>query len=930
MTVPTVVPGPAQIVGREAELAALDAFLDGVAFGPAALDLVGEPGIGKTVLIEELATRAAERGMLVRVARPSPAEASFSYAALGDLVGELAPPGGTIHGDLPEPQRWALDVALLREPAGDRALEVGAVAAAVRSVLVRLAADRPVVIVVDDRQWLDRTSEDVLRFTLRRAAGLPIGLATGRRSVGSDDRPTTPLIEPGTPGIATTGLALRRLSLAAIYRILHDRFGLSPSRRDLDRIERLSAGNPFYAIELARAVRDTPPGSPVRLPAGAVDALREVLDRLPAPTRRALLRAAAHRAPTGAEVPLDHLDPAEQAGIVAIDGAGRVTFTHPTWALTVYEGASAADRRLTHRALAPLATEPEEQARHRALGSEGPDAETAAILDQAADRAESRGAAEAAAQLAELAVGLTPADDVDERGRRQLRLGRLLVLDDLARARTVLEGLVDATPPGRLRADALLELAIVVWNLGDAALGVRLGNEALAASDDPRFRGLVHARLSWMVADRVDRAADEARLALETLDERADRELVGFALLYRAQWDLLAGRGADEAVLARGRSLTEGAERSWLTPTVGATWAKMLDDFPSARDQYQAYVREGEAAGDDIAMVSNLAYLAEIAIRTGDPDEAERLISRALTIGAGMGSSTWEALALAPAALVDALRGRHPEAVARSNRILELIGDADEPLIEAHARSVLGFVALTEGDPVGADRELSRADAGLEAMGMVEPAPYRFHADHVEAVVAMGDLDRAESLVRRLEARQAVLPKPWTSVMTARTRGLVQAARGDLEDAEASARMALAGYPRLAMPFERARDLVLLAVLLRRRRRRAEAADLLAEAAGLFDRLGSPRWAERARDELARLGTQPGEAGRLTPSEDRIARLAGNGLTNREVADRLRISPKTVEANLARAYAKLGIRTRAELGRWASDGGRRAADDRAG
>jgi DNA-binding CsgD family transcriptional regulator/tetratricopeptide (TPR) repeat protein len=431
----------------------------------------------------------------------------------------------------------------------------------------------------------------------------------------------------------------------------------------------------------------------------------------------------------------------------------------------------------------------------------------------------------------------------------------------------------------------------------------------------------VHARLSWMVSDRVDRAADESRLALETLDPVEDRELVGFALLYQAQWDLLAGRGADQAALDRGRELTEGTDRSWLTPTVGATWAKMLDDFPTACDLYAAYLREGEAAGDDIAMATNLANLAEIAARTGDLPEAERLIERSVAIGSGMGSSTWEAVALGPAALVDALSGRHAEARAHAARILELIGDADEPLIEAHARAVLGFLALTEGDPAAADRELSRADAGLSAMGMVEPAPYRFHADHVEAVVALGDLDRAAELTRRLEARREVLPKPWTVVMAARARGLLEAAGGELEAAEASAMAALDGHQALGMPFERGRDLLLLGILLRRRRRRSDAARRIEEAARAFETIGSPRWAERARDELERLGITPGEADQLTPSEERIARLAATGLTNRDVAHRLRISPKTVEASLTRAYAKLGIRTRAELGRWASQPG---------
>lgn len=916
----------AHVVGRETELASIDAFLRRSRERSAALDLVGEAGIGKTTLLEATAERARAAGMRVVMARPTPAEASFSYAALGDLLGGILPVGGSVHAALPEPQRLALDVALMRASAPDRSLEGAPVAAAVRTVLLQLAEAQPLVVMIDDRQWLDRASEDVLRFAFRRLDGRPIGVVVGRRAIGPDDRPTTAIVESDDDD--STTLSVGRLSMASLYRIIEDRLGIRPSRRQLDQIERLSAGNPFYALEIARTIRETPPGGVLRLPAHAADALREVLDRLPQPTRLALVRAAAHRAPTGAEVSLEALDAAERAGIVSIDDGGRVRFTHPTWSLTVYESAPAAERRAAHRALAELATEPEERARHRALGSEGPDPETAAILDEGSRRAESRGAAQAATEMAELAVTLTPPAHAEARRDRLLRLGKLLSLDDLARARTVLEDVAGASPRGRVKGEALLELAIVAYNVGDVPLALKRAEEALGASDEPRFHGLVHARMSWMVADRVDRAADEARLALETLDPDEDRELVGFALLYQALWGLLAGLGADTDVLARGRELTEGTNRSWLTPTVGATWAKMLDDFATARELYGGYLEEGEAAGDDISMTTNLANLAEVAARTGDLPEAERLIERSIAIGSGMGSVTWEAMALGPAGLIDALRGRHDRARARADRILELIAGVDEPLIEAHARAIRGFVALTEGDPAAADRELTRADEGLLGMGIVEPAPYRFHADHVEAVVALGDLERAEELACRLEARRSVVPKPWTVVMAARARGLVEAARGTLDAAETSARAALEAHADLDMPFERARDLVLLGVLLRRRRRRSEAAARLEEAVALFERLGSPRWAMRARDELERTGTSTADASRLTPSEERIARMAAGGLTNRDVASRLRISPKTVEANLTRAYGKLGIRTRAELGRWASESNGEGADAR--
>ncbi len=913
------------IVGRDAELAAVEAFLDGLGERAAVLDLVGEAGIGKTTLLAELERRASSRGWLVRVARPSPAEASFSYAAIGDLLAGLVDgPAAGVHATLPEPQRWALDVALLRATGGDRPAEVPALGAAIRSLLAALSADRPVLLVVDDLQWLDRASEAVLRFTFRRLSGMRVGVATARRTMAGAETPAG-LVDARTPDVVVTSLKPDPLSRGALYRLVTDRLHVELSRRDLDRVARLSAGNPFYALELARSLGGPGAAEAPRLPDDAAGALQQALLALPFRTRDALLLAAAHRAPTGREVPLDDLDPAERAGIVTVDQTGRIAFTHPTWALAVYDSASAARRRAAHRTLGDIVEEPEQRARHRALGSDGPDDDVALALEAGAERAEARGAADAAVELAELAIRFTPESRAPDRRRRSLRWGRLLAFADPGRSREALEAVIADEPPGRARGEALLELAIVVWNLGEVDEGIRLAHDALAAHDAPRFHGLVHARLSWMTSDRVDRAADEARLALDTLDPEADPELTGFALLYRAQWDLLSGRGADRAAVARGLELDAKSSRSWMTSTVGATWAKMLDEWDRARELYRDYADQAESAGDEVGLASNLANLAEVACRTGDLDGAEQLVEQALVAGTGMRSTLWEAMALNPAALVDAVRGRHAAARAKADRILELIGNAHEPLIDAHARSIRGLVALAEDDPATADRELTRADDELLAMGMAEPAPYRFHGDHVEAIVALGELERAEALVRRLERRREVLPKPWTRVMAARGRGLLLAARGDLEGAEWAHRAALEAHDELGMPFELARDRLLLGGLLRRRRRRAEAATMLEAAAETFRRLGASVWVARTAGELDRLGLRAGEVGALTPSEERIARLAGDGLTNKVIAERLRISPKTVEASLSRAYAKLGIRTRAELGRWAADRSARTA-----
>jgi DNA-binding CsgD family transcriptional regulator/uncharacterized protein HemY len=230
------------------------------------------------------------------------------------------------------------------------------------------------------------------------------------------------------------------------------------------------------------------------------------------------------------------------------------------------------------------------------------------------------------------------------------------------------------------------------------------------------------------------------------------------------------------------------------------------------------------------------------------------------------------------------------------------------------AREVLGVAACAGGAYEVADRELSRADAIDESLHVREPAAERFHADHAEAVIALGDLDRAEMLVRELEERAERLPRPWICAVAARSRGLLLSARGDLDGSLAAFERALGHHEELDMPLERGRTLLVLGQLLRRRKERRKARELFRDALAVFERVQAGQWAERARTELARVPVRraPGD---LTPTETTIASLAATGLTNRAIAERIYVSPKTVESNLARVYRKLGIRSRAELGR---------------
>jgi DNA-binding CsgD family transcriptional regulator len=261
--------------------------------------------------------------------------------------------------------------------------------------------------------------------------------------------------------------------------------------------------------------------------------------------------------------------------------------------------------------------------------------------------------------------------------------------------------------------------------------------------------------------------------------------------------------------------------------------------------------------------------------------------------------------------LVDAHFGRLEEARSVGERIVETFG----PTIQgASGHWVLGFAALSIGDAAGADEQYSQTQAIIDAQGQREPARFRFQPDHLEAVVELGDLARARAMLDSLEARAAVFRRPWILATSARCRALLLAAEGDLETADAAAVDALHHHERLEMPFERARTLLVRGRILRRLKRKREARAALEEALATFDRLGAATWMQVATTELRRVATRRAPDD-LTPTERQIAELAAAGHSNREIATRAYVSPKTVEANLGRIYRKLGIASRAQLGR---------------
>jgi DNA-binding CsgD family transcriptional regulator len=355
------------------------------------------------------------------------------------------------------------------------------------------------------------------------------------------------------------------------------------------------------------------------------------------------------------------------------------------------------------------------------------------------------------------------------------------------------------------------------------------------------------------------------------------------------------------------------AAAAWEMSTVPAFWARDFDDFDTAMLRFEELVRVCRERGDEASSCGMLAHMAVIQAMTGHLKRAHELAAEALDLAHQTEQETWIGVALVAKGQVYARAGELDEAEAAADDVFRRLEVNPDRTIGALAAMVLGLVAFSRGEYAEADRQFARIDA-LDAEDHTREPPSRYHADHVEAVISLGDLDRAEKLVSRLEERALALPRPWILAVSARTRGLLQSARGDQDGALLSMQAAMKHHEGLDMPFERARTLLALGRVHRRRNERRAARSAFEESLATFERLGVTPWVERARAEIARVPVRRASAD-LTPSEERIARLVATGLTNREVADRAFVSAKTVEANLARIYDKLGVHSRAELGR---------------
>jgi DNA-binding CsgD family transcriptional regulator len=908
------------VLGRDAELARIDEWLRaglrpaGSAPAGSVLVIEGEPGIGKTTLWAEALRRAGLSGWRVLSCRPVPSDAGLAYVGLTDL---LQPVPAEAFDGLPAPQRRPLEVALLRAEAGTGDLEPRAVGTGLAALLGALASAGPVLLAVDDAQWLDPASARLLAFALRRLEERPVRLVVAVRIEGQPGPRAGAFAatEGSLGGRALSRLPVGPLSLASTHQMFRQVLGSSFARPVLVRIHQAAGGNAFYALEIAREMQRAgvpPPGRPLPVPGDHRELALLRLRRLPRLTRDVLAAVAAMRRPSAADVDLEALIPAEVAGIVAVQPDGVVGFTHPLFGSALYASLPEAARRRLHRDLAGRAKNTEERARHLALAADGPDGPTADVLDAAAAAAGARGAADVAVELKELACRLTPAADQPAGVRRGLELAeRRYFAGDPGGAREVLERWLGSLPPGEDRARVLLELGSVLSVQGEVGAGRAHELRALAEAQTPALRARIHARIS-SEADDVDVAVEHGEAALALLDERDDPQLYSFALHNVALYKLYAGKGADHAAIEKGVRLQREAA-AWEMSSVPAFWARNLDDFTTARQRFEDLLRACREQGDEATISGILTHLARLEAMTGHIDRARALADEALELAGQTEQGLYFTMALCAKAHVCVFAGDLAEARAAMTDMMRELGEHPDLILEGMAAMVLGAIALAAGDLAEADRQLSRADDIEELTHHREPATNRFQADHAEAVIGLGDLARAEQLVQRMEARATALPRPWINAVSARCRGLLNVAAGAPDAALADYHRALAAHELLDMPSERGRTLLALGRLHRSRNARQRAQECLAEAVRVLEAGGAAGWAAVARKELDRARGPRGKNEELTATERQICELAVAGLRNAEIAARLFLSRKTVEANLSRAYRKLGVRSRTEM-----------------
>jgi DNA-binding CsgD family transcriptional regulator len=903
------------LVGREQEVEVLGAVFERAHSGQSStLVVTGEAGIGKTALLE-LAVEHASNFAVVRAAGiESESELPYSgiSALLRPLLGHLP--------DLPEPQQAALSSALALGP--PIPIDPFTAYAAVLSLLAAAAEKQPLLAVVDDVHWLDAASQQALVFSARRLGAEGVALLVSRRD--------------GEPSLFAAGdfpeLPLAGLPLEAAKQLLN-RKDRPVDPATVERLVAASGGNPLALIEAVEILSEAqlagrePLEEPVLFGGGVERAFAHRITALDEEARRAILVVAAGEDLDSAILTSavragsngSALQRAEAADLISLSG-GKIQFRHPLIRSAVYHSASADDRREAHRALASAMPEDAmRQAWHLALAAPEPDETVASRLEETAAEARARNGYLAAAKALELSARLSEA--TPDRARRLIAAASdSLLAGRVERSIASLDEAAELQLEPEARTELLHLRARVELFGGNPMAGhvILVDLAGRLEEDDPSRAAALLAEACFPCF-----ATAQGRLALQTaerayaLSERASPEVRVMAAIILQQSLLLTGEARrseqllDELLPMIEQSDPFAAAQLLSGPTLSLIY---LERFEEARRLTNRVLTAARSAGALSMMVLPLGCLVELDYRTGNWPAAMAASTEAARVGTETGHLNLPYM-VAMLARVEAVRGNEASAQAFAAQARELAGEDLATAILHFAGYALGLLASGLGryDDVVAELEPVAQDA--EALLVDNPAILLWHPDLIEAYVRLGRTADAERILARLEKAAGEIGRTPQAVAH-RCRALLA---GE-EDFEAIFARALEAHQRLSVPFEQARTELCLGERLRRAGRRTDARRPLRSALATFERLGATPWAERARGELRAVG----EAARqrrapaideLTAHELQVAVAVAEGATNKQVAARLFLSPKTIDFHLRNIYRKLGIRSRTELAR---------------
>jgi DNA-binding CsgD family transcriptional regulator len=916
------------IFGREEEVGRIDRFLDRVVERPEVLLLEGEPGIGKTALWSIGLEAARARGWWVLVCRPVRAEAPLTFSALGDLLASVPEPVLEV---LPPPQRHAIDVALLRRPPADAPPDQRAVAVATLGVLRTLAASSPVLVAVDDLPWLDSASATTLEYALRRLTAEPAGLLATVSTDATGDEPTTL-----SQSLAVERMEIGPLDLSSFGAMLNAKRDRDVSWPDLNRLFDASGGNPTFGLDLLGSLDAGGAGQPLTVPPSLRASAERRLAGVSAAAQEVLLLAAASGRPTveqmsaiqGEALASTALDEAEDAGLVIVT-TREVRFTHPTLRFVRYSAATVSQRRRAHARLADATPQAADRARHLALASTGPDEDLARELDVQAQLEHLRGAAVAGAELAGLAVTLTPPDDMSARALRLVAASDLhLAAFDPGGARLALEEAVTLSDHGPWRAEVLHRLARVVAYDDSLFSSLPVMQQSLEESQpDTNLRAYIHRDLAFLraMAEGMGAAAQHIAAVEALIPKLADPDLSYQTDAHRVLVDFVGGHGLRREAVARVADTVSQHGRIAMEVRPRVVLGRVLmyaDDLAGARqfllDEYNDVMVEG--AETDLPLL--LMPLVELETIAGELERAGTYASECTSAAAASGATAQLACAHASRAMLLAWSGPEDACRAHAQRGIEEGLRSGVLYAVAIACRALGLLSFAAADPAAAHASLGLVTEALAGRGMADPGfiPVRAAMDDIEALVRMGELDSATRLLEPLAAAAVRLDRASALAATGRCQALLASARGNDQAAFASVEAALSAHARIDAPLEEARTELVFSEVARRARRTTEARRHAETAAAVFGDRGAKLWAIRAQTELARLERRRATAaggGELTQTEHAVAEAVAAGRTNREVATELSMGLRTVEAHLSAIYRKLGVRSRSELAaRW--------------